>query len=329
MYRLGIDLLGADNSQEVLLNAVVKFATKNPDYRLCIYLKSNSQIFDLPSNIEKIECAEEITQKDNPLSFREKTQSSLVKLIDNTVNGWHDGIVTCANSANLVTLCSLKLNKISIARKLAFMPIIPTPNQLPMFLLDVGANLKVEANQLVAFAYMAEAIYKSFYQIAKPKVYLANVGEENTKGIESVVEANKLLSNQTNLNFQGNIEARDILNGHANIVVCDGWTGNFLLKSYEGAFSLLFRILKSEIKNANIFNKIFLWFSKNIFKNIKKKFDYKNTGGALVVGVDKLCIKAHGSSDEQSFYNALVQAKIFLENKCIDKLKELDEKLIK
>ena len=163
--------------------------------------------------------------------------------------------------------------------------------------------------------------YKGVLNGENPSVGLVNIGEEAEKGNDLTKETFKLLSEEK-LNFIGNIEPRDITKGDVNVIVCDGFAGNTILKMYEGTASTIMKVIKEEVMASGIVSKIGAVLLKPVFNNIAKRFDYKEYGGAPFLGVDGICIKAHGSSDARAFKSAIKQAKMFYDNKVLDKIKE-------
>ena len=150
---------------------------------------------------------------------------------------------------------------------------------------------------------MGKIYYEGVLGNKKPSVGLVNIGAEEEKGNELTKSAFKLLKEEKNLNFVGNVEPRDVSKGDVNVLVCDGFTGNTLLKMYEGVASTLLSMIKSEILDGGIIGKLGALLLKPVFKSLKVKFDYKEYGGAPFLGVDGICIKAHGSSDGKAFKN--------------------------
>ncbi len=195
----------------------------------------------------------------------------------------------------------------------------------PFMIIDCGANAECKPHYLVQFGLMGKTYFENILKVANPTVGLVNIGIEEEKGNELSKSAHKLLK-EANLNFVGNVEAREIPTGDTNVLVCDGFVGNVILKLYEGAVANIFDILKENIMST-FRTKLGGILLKPVFKKFKKDFDYKEYGGAAFLGVNGICIKAHGSSDGKAFKNAIRQATIFYENKVVDKLKLEIEKL--
>jgi len=224
-------------------------------------------------------------------------------------DGKGDAFLSAGSTGALVVGATMIAKRIKGVKRVALAPIMPSAKGYFM-LLDAGANTECRPDMLAQFAAMGSAYMENVMGVKNPRVALANIGAEETKGRELDIETYKLLK-ESSLNFTGNIEARDIPNGDADVVVADGYTGNMLLKLYEG----MGRFLADKVKG------IFSGFIGNLsgllilkrIKLLKKQMDYKEVGGAVLLGVSRPVIKAHGSSDANAFFNAIRQAK-----KCVD-----------
>ena len=187
---------------------------------------------------------------------------------------------------------------------------------------DAGANVDCKPEYLVQFAHMGREYYKGVLKAEDPTIGLVNIGVEEEKGNELTKNTYQLLKEEKGLNFVGNVEPRDVTLGDTHVLVCDGFVGNTILKMYEGTASTVLKIIKDEMLSSGITAKIGALLLKPVFNSIKKKFDYKEYGGAPFLGVDGICIKAHGSSDGKAFKNAIRQSKEFYDSKVLDKIKE-------
>ncbi len=191
---------------------------------------------------------------------------------------------------------------------------------------DSGANVDCKPEYLVQFAMMGKVYFEGVLGVKNPTIGLVNIGAEEEKGNELTKAAYKLLKN-TDFNFIGNVEPRDIPKGEVNIAVCDGFIGNTVLKTYEGVALNIFSMLKKEIMSSTR-GKIGGLLLKPVFKDFKKKFDYAEYGGSPFLGAKGICIKAHGSSDAKAFKNAIRQAKICYDKKIIEEIENNLENLI-
>lgn len=212
--------------------------------------------------------------------------------------------VSAGSTGALVMGATFIVKRIKGIKRIAPSPVMPA-DKGSFVLLDAGANTECRPEMLVQFAIMGSAYMERVLGIKKPKVGLLNIGAEETKGRELELEAYKLLE-QSGLNFGGNIEARDIPNGQYQVIVTDGFTGNIVLKLYEGMGSFFARKLRWIFSGAG---KLGAVFSLGKIRAFKKQMDYKEVGGSALLGVRKPVIKAHGSSDGTAFFNAVRQAK--------------------
>lgn len=221
-----------------------------------------------------------------------------------------DAFVCAGSTGALVVGSTFIAKRIKGIKRAVLAPILPTAKGHVM-LVDGGANIDCRPEMLVQFALMASAYMEKVKGIKKPKVGLINVGAEDTKGRELEIEAYKLLENAP-VNFCGNLEARDLPKGDFDVAVSDGFTGNVALKLYEGMGSFFSGELKS-IFSGGILSKLSALMVMGKIKKFKKRMDYTEEGGAVLMGISKPVIKAHGSSDAKAFYNAVRQAK-----NCVD-----------
>lgn len=233
--------------------------------------------------------------------------------------GGGDAFVSAGSTGALVVGATFIAKRIKGIKRPALAPVMPSDKGYFM-LLDGGANVDCRPEMLVQFAAMGSAYMESVMDISKPKIGLVNVGSEDSKGREIELEVYSKLS-ASSLNFKGNIEAREIPDGNFDVIITDGFTGNVILKLYEGMGSYFGRTLKGMLKNG-IKSKIAAFLILDKVNLFKKKLDYSEVGGAVLMGISKPVIKAHGSSDAKAFYNAIRQAKKCVDGKVIDKIKE-------
>jgi glycerol-3-phosphate acyltransferase PlsX len=275
--------------------------------------------------IKIVDAKEIISTNEHPvMAVKRKKDSSLVKALNLVKNGEADAIISAGSTGAFLAGCTLIVGRIKGIDRPALAPVMPGKNG-PFMIIDSGANAECKPHYLVQFALMGKTYFENILKIANPSVGLVNIGIEEEKGNELSKSAHKLLK-EASLNFMGNVEAREIPTGDINVLVCDGFVGNVILKLYEGAVANIFDILKTSIMSS-FRTKLGGILLKPVFKKFKKDFDYKEYGGAAFLGVNGICIKAHGSSDAKAFKNAIKQATIFHENKVVDKLKLEIEKL--
>lgn len=230
-------------------------------------------------------------------------------------DGKGDAFVSAGSTGALVMGATFIVKRIKGIKRVAPSPILPA-DKGSFILLDAGANTECRPEMLVQFAIMGSAYMERVMGIKNPKVALLNIGAEETKGRELETETYKLLQH-SGLNFVGNIEARELPKGECQVVVTDGFTGNIVLKLYEGMGSFFAKKLKWLYSGIGTVGAL---FSLNKIKVFKAQMDYRETGGSALMGVKKPVIKAHGSSDSKAFFNAIRQAKKCVDGKVIESI---------
>ena len=326
MKKIIFDLLNNDGGELEAIKAAKKFAIENPNYHLILVgnEKNITSIIDI-NKVKNIEIfqSDSITHKvDN---FREllRQKSSMLDSFDLMETKNADGLLSSGDSGAFISIATLKIKRLNGVSRPAFMPIIPSILNSNFFLLDVGANLEIKPNYLFEWAIIANIFYSTLYGNKVNNFGILNIGTEDYKGLPILKEANELIKNQARemgFNYKGFVEPSDLIEGKVNVALSDGYAGNIFLKTLESSFMNFGKLFKN-ILLLNLKNKIAgLLIKKDLIK-LKKKFDYRNTGGAFIVGLEKVIVKAHGRSDEIAFYNALNQIKIALENNVVDIIK--------
>ncbi|AQM60537.1 phosphate acyltransferase PlsX [Clostridium baratii] len=330
--KIAIDGMGGDNAPMAVVDGVVEALKEYSDIEIYItgpeekILKELAK-HDYPKDRVKVIDAKEVigTNEHPVMALRRKKESSIVKALNLVKNKECDAIISGGSTGAFLAGCTLIVGRIKGVERPALAPIMPG-RRGKFMIVDAGANVDCKPNYLVQFAKMGKIYYESVFNKENPTVGLINIGAEEEKGNDLTKETHKLLKEET-LNFVGNVEPREIPTGEVDVLVCDGFVGNTALKLYEGAAMNLLGIIKDEIMGASFLPKLGAALLKPVFKSLKVKFDYKEVGGAPFLGVDGICIKAHGSSDDRAFKNAIKQTRIFYEGKVIDKIKnELEVK---
>jgi glycerol-3-phosphate acyltransferase PlsX len=272
------------------------------------------------SKISVVDAKEVISLNESPvMAIRKKKDSSLVKALNLVKEKKADAIISAGSTGAFMAGSLFIVGRIKGIDRPALAPIMPGRNA-PFMVIDVGANAECKPKNLLQFALMGKIYFEKILNINNPSIGLVNIGVEEEKGNELTKSTYPLLK-ESGMNFVGNVEPRDIPTGKVNILVCDGFVGNTVLKMYEGTASNLFEIIKTEIMGS-LSGKIGGLFLKSVFKNIKKKFNYKEYGGAAFLGVEGICVKAHGASDKIAFKNAIRQCVNFRNNNIIEDIKE-------
>ncbi|QBQ08007.1 glycerol-3-phosphate acyltransferase PlsX [Spiroplasma gladiatoris] len=325
--KIAFDVMGSDNGLIPAVDAAIKLLGEQKDLKIIFVGKEDlikNALKNKKYNIEQVDfldCKEIIEMTDGIIDIRRKKDSSMVKALELVRDGKADAITTGGATAPFIAGCIFIIKRLESIERPAFMPVIPTLiKDKVTLLLDVGANLESDPEDLEKFALMANAYSKSILKVKEPKIALLNIGEEPSKGTEVHKKTYELLKNNSQINFYGNIESRYVTSGFVDVVVTDGYTGNMTLKAAEGmAKNLLFEIKQAITKT--LFRKLAALRLKKAFNEVKAKFDYKNHAGAIVLGVDKIAFKSHGSSDVISFYATLKMTYNAIKNDVISNLK--------
>lgn len=304
-----VDAFGGDNAPVEIIKGC-ELAVK--EYEINIKLVGKKSIINkvieenniCKNNIEIVDAPDVIDMDDKPGDIiRSKKDSSMALGLRMLANGEGDAFVSAGNSGALVMGATTIVKRIKGVKRPAFAPIIPKEDGFFM-LIDCGANVDCKPNMLKQFAVMGSIYMEKVMKIKKPRVGLANVGTEENKGGDLQKQAFTILKESNNINFIGNIEARDIPVDAADVVVTDGFTGNIILKTYEGVASTLMKKIK-EVFSKNIRTKLAASIVYSDFKKMKKELDYNEYGGAPVIGIRAPVFKAHGSSNADTFKNAI------------------------
>ena len=321
MARIAVDLMGGDKAPKAIEKGVLQAVETFEDVEILSFGTKGSYSGNHP-RVTFIEVTEKIESDDDPVrSVRKKKDSSLVRAVKAVADGEADAIVSAGNTGALMSAGLFVVKRIKGIERPAITSIIPTTAGQGMMLLDMGANSENKPNHLLQFAQMATVYMENIEGRKNPSVGLINNGSEEIKGTELTKETYQLLKN-SNLNFAGYFETREILSGTVDIAVTDGFTGNVVLKTIEGTSMALMSELK-KIMLRNPINKGAALVLKKDLAGLKDMLDYRQFGGAPLMGLQGNVIKAHGSSDETAIVNAVKQAKIMVNSQTIEKIKEL------
>lgn len=258
-------------------------------------------------------------EEDPVLAVRTKKDSSMVVGLRLLSQNQGDAFVSAGSTGALLTGATLLVKRINGIKRAALSPILPTAKGGSM-LIDCGANVESKPEYLLQFAMMGSAYMETVMGVSNPSVGIINIGTEESKGTNLQIEAFALLR-ESKLNFYGNIEGRDVAEGTVDVMVCDGFTGNVVLKTFEGVGMYMYRQIK-ELFMASTKSKIAALLVKSGLKNFKKKLDYKEAGGAIFLGINGAVIKAHGSSDEEAFFGAIRQAYNCVTGNVVEKIRQ-------
>lgn len=307
--RIALDAMGGDHAPKVTVGGAVDFVNvcKDSDVILVgdeqVLRKELAQKKYPASKITVVHASEVVGMDESPMTaIRKKKDSSLAKAVELVKEKQADAVVSAGNSGATMALALLRFGKIEGVLRPAIATIMPVFRD-PFVLLDAGANVDCSPINLVQFAYMGNAYCRLILERKNPKVALLSIGEEPSKGNELTKEAFKLLE-KSDLNFIGNVESKDMFFGKADVVVCDGFSGNIVLKTSEGVAEGTIRMLKREIVKI-VTGRLGYALLKPAFNNFKRMTDYAEYGGAPLLGINGNCIISHGRSSDIAIRNAL------------------------
>lgn len=312
MKTIAIDAMGGENAPKAIVDAVLKAKPKLKDTKFVLFgdeEKINELIpTEQKDRIDVIATSEAIVDSDEPVkAIRRKRDSSMVVAANYVKSGKADALFSLGNTGALLACGIFIIGRIKGVERPALMPTLPTAKSEDGFnIIDVGANAQSKPEYLVQWAQMANFYAQKIRNIKNPTVALLNNGAEDDKGDPLHQEAYKLLK-ATNLNFIGNAEGNDLMEGKADVIVTDGFTGNATLKAIEGTASVILRLLKDSLLNNGLRPKVGALLAKPGLTALKKRFDTARYGGAVLLGVNAPVVKTHGRSNIRPIYYTLLQ----------------------
>ncbi|MCM3587150.1 phosphate acyltransferase PlsX [Mesobacillus maritimus] len=325
--RLAIDAMGGDNAPKEIVLGAIKAISAFSDIHITL-VGDESQIRQHLTNEERIEILhteEVILSTDEPVrAVRRKKNASMVLAARQVTEGKADACLSAGNTGALMAAGLFVVGRIEGIERPALAPTLPTIGGEGFLLLDVGANADAKPEHLLQYALMGSIYSEKARGMKSPRVGLLNIGTEEKKGNELTKNTFALLQN-ADINFVGNVEARELLNGVADVVVTDGFTGNMVLKTIEGTAMSVFKMLKQTLMSSTK-SKLAAAVLKPEFATIKGKMDYTEYGGAGLFGLKAPVIKAHGSSDANAIYNSVRQAREMVANDVAGTIKTAIEK---
>lgn len=323
MIRIAVDAMGGDHAPKSILEGCQLALDTYKDIELLVVGNKEkiTPYLTESKRVTIIHTETVIESEDSPVkAVRRKKDASMVLTVKLVKEGKADAAVSAGNTGALMTAGLLTVGRTKGIERPALSPMLPTLNGDGFLLLDVGANMEAKPDHLVQYAIMGDIYMKKVRGLEKPRIGLLNVGAESGKGTELAKSTYEELQ-KLPLNFIGNVEARDLLEGAADVVVCDGFSGNLVLKSIEGTALSLFSLLREEL-TSSLKNKLAAGVLKPSFKRVKEKMDYSEYGGAGLFGLNAPVIKAHGSSNDRSFFSALKQAKVMHDEAVIETIRK-------
>ena len=325
MRTIAIDAMGGEKAPEAIVQAVLQAKTELKETKFILFgdqAKIKKLVGSDTDQIEIVGTTEVINDEDEPVkAIRTKKDSSLVVAAQYVKQGKADALLSLGNSGSILASGIFIIGRIKGIARPGFMPTLPVKNSDDGFnMIDVGANAKTKPEYILNWAKMASYYAEKVRGIGNPRVALLNNGSESDKGDDVHQEAYQLLLD-SELNFIGNIEGNELLEGKADVVATDGFTGNAVLKNIEGTSSVLIHLLKDNLLNSGFLVKIGALLIKNALKGLVSKFDVDKYGGAVLLGLDAPVVKTHGRSDQRAVYFTIKQVDKILKENIIDKFR--------
>jgi phosphate acyltransferase len=319
-FRVAVDALGGDHHPEEVVAGALAAATD--EIRPVIYGPADLDTHGL----DHVVTTESIEMDEKPADVRNKPDSSLVRAVQAVGAGEADAVVSAGNTGSVLAASLLYVRRLDGVQRPGIAVVIPTSHG-PSVLIDAGANAEARPEQLVQFGYMGSIFAAEVLGIELPRVRLLSIGEEPEKGNQLTLDAHALLA-ETSLRFEGNVEGRTLLEGEADVIVCDGFTGNVTLKTLEGTIRSLLFALRAELE-ATTRGKLGGLLIRPAARALRARLDPETTGGAYLLGLRGIVVIAHGSSSRVAIANAIRLAARGLDHDIVGRLREaLPERVV-
>lgn len=326
MIKIAVDMMGSDNGATVLVEAVKHYLKDFKDVSFLLFgdKKQLTPLFsesEFKDRVEIYNCDSVIPMEIKPLDFLRAKSSSMYQAILAVKEKRADGVLTAGSTGGFVTGSTILLRNIDGVLRAGLCSPFPTRTGKPTVILDIGANNYNTDEEVYQYGIMGRLYAEHILNMSDPSVYILSNGAEEGKGTDEIVSAYKLMKERKLPGFKGNVESREALDGTHDVIVTPGYAGNIFLKSTEGTAKMMNDMIKESFK-MNIFTMIGYLFASKGFKRMKKTMDYRRFGGAILLGVDGVCVKAHGNSNEYAFYHAIDVASTMIKSNIVDKIKE-------
>ena len=328
MVKVALDAMGGDNAPGEIVKGAIDAVTENKEVKVYLVGKEalvKDELSKYKFNAEQVEVvdATEVIEMAEPpvMAIRKKKDSSIVKALHLVKEGTCDAFVSAGSSGAVLVGGQLIVGRIKGVERPPLAPLIPTEKGASL-LIDCGANVDARPSHLVQFAKIGTVYMQSIMGIENPRVAIVNIGAEEEKGNALVKETFPLLKNTPEINFIGSIEARDIPKGYADVIVCEAFVGNVILKLYEGVGGTLIKKVKEGMMTT-LRSKIGALLVKPALKTCLKSFDLEEYGGAPLLGLKGLVVKTHGSSKAVEIKNTIIQCQTFKEQDINEKIKSI------
>lgn len=328
--KIVIDCYGADYSPDELVKGAITSVNLIEDLEIILTGKQEEiqrvidEIGYKGDKLTIVDAKEVIDCNESPtMAIRRKKESSLVKAFD-ILRENEDviGMISAGSTGAVLAGGLFSIGRMKGVKRPALAPFLPTVKGGQTLLIDCGANVDCKPEYLKQFAIMGSIYVKAMLGIENPRVALISNGVEEHKGNEQIHQTYELLKNTAEINFVGNMEAREMFSGNYDVLVADGFTGNVAMKSAEGTINAFMDILKQEIKGGGLRAKLGYLFMKKAFKNLKKRLNYTEVGGSPFLGIEKILVKSHGSSKAKTIYTSVKQVIDIHNSNYIEKMRE-------
>lgn len=328
MIRIALDAMGGDHAPYETIRGALLAVHENPDLHIVLVGRESDIKRELKhqdmSRISIVNASEVIGTSEPPVqAIKQKKDSSIVRGVNLVKEGGADAFVSAGNTGALMTSALLGLGRIAGIERPALATILPSKKG-NVLLLDMGANVDCKPTHLVYFARMGSVYSKYVLHINDPKIGLVNIGEEPEKGNELTTSTYPLLKAEKNINFSGMVESKEIFAGKIDVVVCDGFTGNLLLKFAETTATFILEMLGNELKSHPLAAFAALFLIPSLIR-LKKKVDYDEFGGAELLGINGVVVKAHGRAKSKAIKNAIRVAAESVEGKVVEYISKVVE----
>jgi len=314
MVKIAIDAMGGDFGPKPIVEGVVE-ALKKKKFKPILVGDENEIKKYLPrkyhNKVSFINSNDYIKMHEHATDALKRKESSIYKAINLVKEKEADAIVSAGHSGATMSLATLRIGRIKGIKRPAIATFMPTIKKTHTLVLDVGANVDSDSDNLYQFGLMGEIYSREVLHHNKPKIGLLSNGEEDVKGNSVTKEAFTKLKNQSS--FIGNVEGNDIFKGNVDVIVCDGFVGNILLKTSEGVADTIVTLIKEEVRKSGLMSKVGAFLMRRVFKILKKSIDYAEYGGAPLLGVNGCVIISHGKSNPKAIKNAIFQAINYIE----------------
>lgn len=328
--KIVIDVFGADYSPDEIVKGAVTAVNLIDEVEIILTgdEKEIQRVIDeigyKGNKLEIVHAPEVISCNESPtMAIRRKKESSLVAALD-ILKTREDviGMISAGSTGAVLAGGLFVIGRMEGVKRPALAPFLPTVTGGKTLLIDCGANVDCKPEYLRQFAIMGSIYVKAMLGIENPRVGLISNGVEDHKGNEQIHQTFELLKNEKEINFVGNMEAREMFSGDYDVLVCDGFTGNVAMKAAEGTLNTFNSILKQEVKQSGLKAKLGALMMKKVFKDLKKRVNYTEVGGSPFLGIDKILVKSHGSSKAKTIYSCVLQVLEIHKSNYIEKMRE-------